>query len=56
MKRSVLSDKISGRLKTVYDVMDLTRQVRVTYVMSLFGNLCDEPFQLLIKPMSLLKI
>lgn len=46
MKRSVHSDKISGRLKAVYDVMDLTRQIRVTYVMSLFGNLCDEPFHI----------
>jgi subtilisin len=46
MRRSNLAGTISGKLKMVYDVLTLNQQMRVTYVLTLFGNLCIDPFHL----------
>ena len=46
MRGSNLAGTISGKLKVVYDVLTLNPQMRVTYVLTLFGNLCIDPFQI----------
>ncbi len=46
MRGSNLAGTISGKLKMVYDVLTLNQQMRVTYVLTLFGNLCIDPFHL----------
>nr|QNO41429.1 hypothetical protein LLBHLIGG_00013 [Methanosarcinales archaeon ANME-2c ERB4] len=45
MRRSNLAGTISGKPKMVYDVLTLNQQMRVPYVLTLFGNLCIDPFQ-----------
>ncbi|PXF54720.1 MAG: hypothetical protein C4B59_17755, partial [Candidatus Methanogaster sp.] len=43
---SNLAGTISGKPKMVYDVLTLNQQMRVTYVLTLFGNLCIDPFHI----------